>query len=242
MSSLLNDLDVSYTASDAAVVEILENAYKLLKSRFYDRAKVEFNKALDEDHDLATQVVLALYRQMESSGDVEGLLALGANVLNRDPGNVDLANLLGNAYRRQGNITQARNMYQHCLKHDPKFRNATYNLAAMLARVPLFDGSAISAIVEFENLENFKYPQCETEVIESLVEQFRPPEAEGEDKNDTPAKAEVLKDEAVEQIGAARSSLRQPVAAWTSLRQPWAAWSSLEQPRAAWSSLRRGVP
>ena len=208
MSSLLNDLDVSYTASDAAVVEILENAYKLLKSRFYDRAKVEFNKALDEDHDLATQVVLALYRQMESSGDVEGLLALGANVLNRDPGNVDLANLLGNAYRRQGNITQARNMYQHCLKHDPKFRNATYNLAAMLARVPLFDGSAISAIVEFENLVNFKYPQCETEVIESLVEQLRPPEAEGEDENDTPAKAEVLKDEAVEQIGEALSDLK----------------------------------
>ena len=208
MSSLFNDLDVPYTASDTAVVEILENAYKLLKSRFYDRAKVEFNKALDEDHDLATQVVLALYRQMESSGDVEGLLALGVNVLNRDPGNVDLANLLGNAYRRQGNITQARNMYRHCLKHDPQFRNAAYNLAAMLARVPLFDGSAISAIAEFENLENFKYPEYETAVLESLVEQLRPPEAEEEDGGDTPAKEEPPKDETVEQIGETLSDLK----------------------------------
>jgi len=210
MSSLLNDLDVPYTAADAAVVEILENADKLLKSQFYDRAKVEFSKALDENHDLAAKVVTALYRQMETTGNVEGLLALGVNVLNRDPGNVDLANILGNAYRRQGNVTQARNMYRHCLKHDPQYRNAAYNLAAMLARVPLFDGSAVSAIVEFENLESFKYPEHETEVIENLVEQVQPAQdvAAEEEGEETDPEGQEPKDEAVEQVGEAISDLK----------------------------------
>ena len=213
MSSLLKDLDVPYTAADASVVAILENAYKLLKSRFYDRATVEFNKALDADRKLAAKVVTALYRQMESSGDVEGMLALGVNVLSHDPGNVELANVLGNAYRRQGNVNQARNLYRHCLKHDPQFRNAAYNLAAMLAQVPLFDGSAVSAIAEFENLKNFKYPEPEAEVIENLVAQVRPSETEdGEGGGDASPDAEQPTDEAVEQMGEALTDPKAPEA------------------------------
>ena len=49
-------------------------------------------------------------------------------------------------------------MYQRCLKRDPYFKNASYNLAATLARAEVYDGTAVSAIAEFESLNHYQLP------------------------------------------------------------------------------------
>ena len=49
-------------------------------------------------------------------------------------------------------------MYQRCLKRDPYFKNAGYNLAATLARAEVYDGTAVSAIAEFESLNHYQLP------------------------------------------------------------------------------------
>jgi len=69
-----------------------------------------------------------------------------------------MANMLGNTYRKKGDFNAAKSMYQRCLKRDPYFKNASYNLAATLARTEVYDGTAVSAIAEFESLNHFQLP------------------------------------------------------------------------------------
>ncbi|MEC9170985.1 MAG: tetratricopeptide repeat protein, partial [SAR324 cluster bacterium] len=67
-------------------------------------------------------------------------------------------NMLGNTYRKKGDYNAAKSMYQRCMKRDPYFKNASYNLAATLARAEVYDGTAVSAIAEFESLNHYQLP------------------------------------------------------------------------------------
>ena len=86
------------------------------------------------------------------------MIALGINILQHNPDNIEMANMLGNTYRKKGDFNAAKSMYQRCLKRDPYFKNASYNLAATLARAEVYDGTAVSAIAEFESLNHYQLP------------------------------------------------------------------------------------
>jgi len=148
---------------------ILERGKSLLEKNFYDWAAVEFNKALELDPKLAAETVTKLFQEMQGGGNPDGIISLGVNVLKTDPKNVELANLLGNTYRKKHNWNQAKNMYKLCLKHDPDFKNAIYNLAATNAKIEIADGNAVSAIAEFEKMTDFVLPDIQ-DGLENLVE------------------------------------------------------------------------
>jgi len=148
---------------------ILERGKSLLEKNFYEWAAVEFNKALDLDPKLAAETVTKLFQEMQGGGNPDGIISLGVNVLKTDPKNVELANLLGNTYRKKHNWNQAKNMYKLCLKHDPDFKNAIYNLAATNAKIEIADGNAVSAIAEFEKMTDFVLPDIQ-DGLENLIE------------------------------------------------------------------------
>ena len=148
---------------------ILERGKSLLEKNFYEWAAVEFNKALELDPKLAAETVTKLFQEMQGGGNPDGIISLGVNVLKTDPKNVELANLLGNTYRKKHNWNQAKNMYKLCLKHDPDFKNAIYNLAATNAKIEIADGNAVSAIAEFEKMTDFVLPDIQ-DGMENLVE------------------------------------------------------------------------
>ncbi|MDE0792224.1 MAG: tetratricopeptide repeat protein [SAR324 cluster bacterium] len=148
---------------------ILERGKSLLEKNFYEWAAVEFNKALELDPKLAAETVTKLFQEMQGGGNPDGIISLGVNVLKTDPKNVELANLLGNTYRKKHDWNRAKNMYNLCLKHDPDFKNASYNLAAANAKIEIADGNAVSAIGEFEKLTDFVLPDIQ-EGLEILVE------------------------------------------------------------------------
>ena len=148
---------------------ILERGKSLLEKNFYEWAAVEFNKALELDPKLAAETVTKLFQEMQGGGNPDGIISLGVNVLKMDPKNVELANLLGNTYRKKHNWNQAKNMYKLCLKHDPDFKNAIYNLAATNAKIEIADGNAVSAIAEFEKMTDFVLPDIQ-DGLENLVE------------------------------------------------------------------------
>ena len=81
--------------------------------------------------------------------------------------------MLGNAYRKQGQIRSAIKLYKHCLKVDRKAKMPAYNIAAAMARVDLYDSSAISAISEFESMKTFKLPDNEKGVQELMDIQLK---------------------------------------------------------------------
>jgi len=140
---------------------ILARGKSLLEKNFYEWATVEFNKALALNPKLAAETVTKLFQEMQGSGNPEGTISLGTIVLKMDPKNVDLANQLGNTYRKKQDWNHAKNMYLHCLKYDPDYKNAIYNLAATTAKVEVADGMAISAIDEFEKMTDFVLPDIE---------------------------------------------------------------------------------
>jgi len=148
---------------------ILERGKSLLEKNFYEWAAVEFNKALELDPKLAAETVTKLFQEMQGGGNPDGIISLGVNVLKTDPKNVELANLLGNTYRKKHNWNQAKNMYKLCLKYDPDFKNAIYNLAATNAKIEIADGNAVSAIAEFEKMTDFVLPDIQ-DGLENLVE------------------------------------------------------------------------
>ena len=133
----------------------------MLEKNFYDWAAVEFNKAMELNPKVAAKTVTKLFQEMQGSGNPDGTISLGTIVLKMDPKNVDLANQLGNTYRKKQDWNHAKNMYLHCLKYDPNYKNAVYNLAATTAKVEVADGMAISAIDEFENMKDFVLPDIE---------------------------------------------------------------------------------
>ena len=133
----------------------------LLEKNYYEWAAVEFNKALVLNPKLAAKTVTKLFQEMQGSGNPDGTISLGTIVLKMDPKNVDLANQLGNTYRKKQDWNHAKNMYLHCLKYDPDYKNAVYNLAATTAKVEVADGMAISAIDEFEKMTDFVLPDIE---------------------------------------------------------------------------------
>ena len=148
---------------------ILERGKSLLEKNFYEWAAVEFNKALELDPKLAAETVTKLFQEMQGGGNPDGIISLGVNVLKTDPKNVELANLLGNTYRKKHNWNQAKNMYKLCLKYDPDFKNAIYNLAATNAKIEIADGNAVSAIAEFEKMTDFVLPDIQ-DGLENLIE------------------------------------------------------------------------
>ena len=147
--------------SHKEVNAILARGKSLLEKNFYEWATVEFNKALALNPKLAAETVTKLFQEMQGSGNPDGTISLGTIVLKMDPKNVDLANQLGNTYRKKQDWNHAKNMYLHCLKYDPDYKNAVYNLAATTAKVEVADGMAISAIDEFEKMTDFVLPDIE---------------------------------------------------------------------------------
>jgi len=140
---------------------ILARGKSLLEKNFYEWATVEFNKALALNPKLAAETVTKLFQEMQGSGNLDGTISLGTIALKMDPKNVDLANQLGNTYRKKQDWNHAKNMYLYCLKYDPDYKNAVYNLAATTAKVEVADGMAISAIDEFEKMTDFVLPDIE---------------------------------------------------------------------------------
>ena len=159
--SLLDTLGLSTDHSEEQLHHALEEGVHLLEHHFYDRAMVEFNQALALSHEEALASIKELFEDPQFANDVEALKSLGSNLLAKNPDDLDLANQLGNAERRQGNWQSAKRFYLHCLHHNPNVQFPAYNLAATIARTDHVDGAAVSALQPFEQAPGFILPDLE---------------------------------------------------------------------------------
>ena len=159
--SLLDTLGLSTNNSEEQLHHALEEGVHLLEHHFYDRAMVEFNQALALSHEEALASIKELFEDPQFANDVEALKSLGSNLLAKNPDDLDLANQLGNAERRQGNWQSAKRFYLHCLRHNPNVQFPAYNLAATIARTDYVDGAAVSALQPFEQAPGFILPDLE---------------------------------------------------------------------------------
>ena len=183
------------------VNSILERGKSLLEKNFYDWAAVEFNKAMELNPKLAADTVTKLFQEMQGGGNLDGIISLGIIVLKMDPTNTELANLLGNNYRKKQDWKRANNMYKLCLKHDPDFTNAIYNQAATIAKIKIADGNAVSAIGEFEKMTDFVLPDINEgmEKLKDMQQLFAVVMDEESDEQADEEKGNEVKEETKEQ-------------------------------------------
>jgi len=196
---LFDKFRINLQENSEDVDAVLKKGMQLMQGHFYDRASVEFDKALSMDKEFASKEISEFYQQAQSSGDTSGMMSIGVNILKQAPDNPELANLLANSYRKRGNIKQAKNLYNHAIKYDPAAKNPAYNLAACTAGVDAYDGSAVSAIASFESLKTFKLPECkkENELLEKIKEQLKKQQEEEKARllKEAEEKAEMYGDE-----------------------------------------------
>lgn len=162
--------------NEESVSKLIAEGEKWMERKLYDRAMIEFNKALQIDMEKASAELQDLYQRCLSSGDYAGVIAVGSNLLQKIPNNIEIANIIGNAYRKTENFHQAEKLYEYCLNIDPEAKEANYNLAATLARADLYDNSVSSAISEFESMTTFKLPdneEGENQLLEIQKEMFQ---------------------------------------------------------------------
>ena len=146
------------------LVALIEEGEKLIRSKLYDRAMIELNKALNLDSEETNLALIRIFESLQSSNDYNSIITIGSNILIHKPEDTSLANLLGNSYRRIGNLYQAEKLYEHCLRYDPNHTNALYNLAATKAHTFLYDSSAVNAARAFENMTWFQLPKQEDSI------------------------------------------------------------------------------
>ena len=142
--------------------------------------------------ELATENITKLFQEIQGGGNPDAIISLGINILQADPENIELANLIGNAYRKKHDWKRAENMYKHCLKYDAENNFAIYNLAAAMAKVEVQDGMAVSAIKDFEKMSDFVLPDVK-EGIENLID-MQQHFAEEKDETDHEKKSEEIKE------------------------------------------------
>mgnify|MGYP001325136546 CR=1 FL=1 len=85
--------------------DLFDAGKSLMESQFYDRASVEFNKALTLDKDFASELIVDLYMEMQGSNP-DAMIALGINILQHNPDNTEMANMLGNTYRNPAHVSK----------------------------------------------------------------------------------------------------------------------------------------
>ena len=152
----------------------MESHYALglehLGAKFYNRAMIEFQKALEMDHEV---IYPRLLEELDnfSGSDSEAALAIGLNLLNEHPEDYELANKLGNFAREAENFEQASNLYKMAIKANKDYQPAFYNLAASAAKVDIYDEAAQSSTEQFNDLDDYLLPDFIGENPAPLIEE-----------------------------------------------------------------------
>ena len=124
----------------SSAMKQFEEGVEHLKAKFYKRAMIDFYKALQDDPDEISKELEALFKRYKITANYDATLSIGLVLLKYHKKDFRLMTMLGNCARRGENYTQANNLYRHALKINPDYALAMLNLAASLAKIPVFDG------------------------------------------------------------------------------------------------------
>ncbi|PCI23974.1 MAG: hypothetical protein COB67_12180 [SAR324 cluster bacterium] len=140
------------------IEEHLKNGMAQLQDKFFNKAMMEFDKAMGLNRDEVYPRLVDELSDAARSGQLEAALAIGLNLLKSNNKDYELANKLGNYARELGNYNQATGLYKASLKVKKNYQMAFYNLAAAMAKVDIYDEAIRSALSIFDDIESYVYP------------------------------------------------------------------------------------
>jgi len=156
------------------VEEHFSEGLTLLEGKFFNRAMIEFDKAMELDSDAVYPRIKQELQNAADSGQLEAALSLGMNLIKSNNSDFELANKLGNFARELKNYSQAESLYKLALKAKKNYMPAFYNLAASMARVDKYDDAVQSALEPFSALDDYVYPDFEgpSKLIEGMTKRL----------------------------------------------------------------------
>ncbi len=159
--SLLDKLTDSFPSPekrDAQVADRVAKAVRLLRAKMYKLALITLDQLYREEPEKTVAELTPLLSRYSGEGNEESFLSIGLILLRHDLKNVELANRLGNAARKQGNYAQAENLYRHALKIQPDYRLAYYNLGACRAKAEIYDTQVRETLAQYFNFTHYLLP------------------------------------------------------------------------------------
>ena len=143
-----------------------------LSNKLFNGAMIEFDKAMSCDGEAVYVRLVDELSKTAGSGQLESALAIGLNLINKNPEDFELVNKLGNYAREIKDYRQANNLYKTALKINPNCKIAFYNLAASSAKADIYDEAIISALSQFDNVSGHILPEYleNQNIIEELTE------------------------------------------------------------------------
>ena len=153
--------DLFKSAEEKAKAEAAQHfdlGMKHLEGKFFNRAMMEFKKAMDLAHEEVYPRLMQELDNTSNSGQLEAALAIGLNLLKENQQDYELANKLGNFAREMENFNQAESLYKMALRVNKNFEKAFYNLAACAARIPIYDDQVKSSISIFDKVDDYVLP------------------------------------------------------------------------------------
>jgi len=152
-------------------IDLMDHGKKLLKSKLYQRAMIEFNKCWQEAPEYAAEHLASLFKQYRTVANYDASLSIGLILLKIDPQDFKLATVLGNCARKQQSYLQANNLYRYALKLKKDYKAAFFNLAASLARVEKYDSKVNTTLLPFVPLSDYILPNYmgEPDMLEKLI-------------------------------------------------------------------------
>ena len=134
------------------IEEHISEGVRQLSSKFYNGAMMEFDKAMSYDGESVYVRLVEELSKTAGSGQLESAMAIGLNLIKKNPKNFELINKLGNYARELKDYRQANNLNKTALKINPDCKIAFYNLAASSAKADIYDEAIISTLSQFDSV------------------------------------------------------------------------------------------
>ncbi|MDT8447882.1 MAG: tetratricopeptide repeat protein [bacterium] len=156
------------------VEEHMTEGLKNLRENFFNRAMIEFDKAMALNKDEVYPRIKKELDEAAATGQIEAALSLGMNLIKGNHGDYELANKLGNFARELKNYPQAESLYKLALKAKKDYQPAFYNLAASMARVDKYDDAVQSALSMFDGIDDYIYPDFvgASKLVETMTQRI----------------------------------------------------------------------
>lgn len=147
------------------------SSLRLIKSKLYKRASVEFQIAMDLNEDVTIKMLDEEFTALDMQSDPQAMLAIGLILLQKRTEDFALANTLGNYARRIDEFKQANDLYRKSLRIKKSYVKAFYNLAASMGKVNKYDFDIKASIEKYIKSDEFILPeyQINPNIIEEIT-------------------------------------------------------------------------
>ncbi|MBU3915417.1 hypothetical protein KKA14_07765, partial [bacterium] len=139
--------------------ESFEKGLKFLTLQEYVLAAKEIESALRLDAENGVPLLSTQFEEHASFNNIKEAAVLGDILCQYEKKDYSLANRVGNYLRRSGNIKKANALYKRSYYLNKDDETALYNMAACMAKVPVYDGDVKQLVEKYIHFDGFLLPK-----------------------------------------------------------------------------------